>query len=191
MVLGLAWSGGVSCVTLLCAVLVFDFLAALLTHGYLCLHSYACVRSFPDTFGHRNNFVAATMLIVLFTVFALGSTTELVLNLLQIEMDVDENKYMENWHRERRSANLIRRFEEFVRRHVVRAELSCASSHSTRSSPGSQSEDNLSVGMAEDAIIYNGHIEQSEAGGDLDISNTASYGRRKRKESLFDYGSRS
>ena len=58
--------------------------------------AYACAKSFPDTFHHQQEFMVATMVIVLLTVFLLGSTTELVLNALHIEVDVDEGEYMEN-----------------------------------------------------------------------------------------------
>lgn len=56
--------------------------------------AYACVKSFPDTFGHQMQFMATTMAIVLMTVFLLGGTTEMVLSLLKIEVDVDEDQYM-------------------------------------------------------------------------------------------------
>lgn len=60
------------------------------------------------------------MAIILLTVFIMGASTELVMNYLQIEMNVDEDRYMENWHRERRSATLILQFESYLRSHVVR-----------------------------------------------------------------------
>ncbi|KAI2510164.1 potassium:proton antiporter [Fragilaria crotonensis] len=58
--------------------------------------AYACVRSFPDTFNHQTEFVVVTMAIVLVTVFLLGGATELLLNYLNIEMNVDEDRYMES-----------------------------------------------------------------------------------------------
>jgi hypothetical protein len=61
--------------------------------------AYACVKTFPDTFGHQKEFVATTMAIVLITVFVFGGTTELVLNLLKIEVDVDEDIYIEKYLR--------------------------------------------------------------------------------------------
>ena len=57
--------------------------------------AYACAKTFPNDFGNRSVFVFATMSIVLFTVFVFGCSTELALNTFQIEMKVDEEKYME------------------------------------------------------------------------------------------------
>jgi len=61
--------------------------------------AYACVKTFPDTFGHQQEFMATTMAIVLITVFVFGGTTELVLKLLKIEVGVDEDDYMEKFLR--------------------------------------------------------------------------------------------
>jgi len=58
--------------------------------------AYACAKTFPDVFGNRSVIVFTTMIIVLFTVFVFGCTTEVALNFLQIEMNVDEEKYMED-----------------------------------------------------------------------------------------------
>jgi solute carrier family 9 (sodium/hydrogen exchanger), member 8 len=56
--------------------------------------AYACCRTFPNTFEHQNQFIVATMMIVLTTVFVLGGTTELALNFLSIDMNIDENNYV-------------------------------------------------------------------------------------------------
>ena len=53
--------------------------------------AYACVRSFPATFHHNDEFTVTTMIIVLITVFGLGSTTEAMLHCLQIEMNVTDD----------------------------------------------------------------------------------------------------
>jgi len=60
--------------------------------------AYACAKTFPDDFGNRSAFLFATMSIVLFTVFVFGCSTDLALNTFQIEMHVDEDKYMEENH---------------------------------------------------------------------------------------------
>lgn len=127
-------------------------------------------------------------MIVLVTVFALGSTTELVLSLLEIEMNVDEDEYMEDWYRSRRPATLIRRFEAFVRRHTVRTapsndidgvQTSDNSYHGVGSSPAR----NGAMESGEQTL-YAAHTDMSESNHS---ENTA--GRpRKRKESLFQYG---
>jgi NhaP-type Na+/H+ or K+/H+ antiporter len=59
--------------------------------------AYACVRSFPDTFHHEREFTSTTMMIVLVTVFVLGGATEAVLQLLNVEMNIDEDQYMDAW----------------------------------------------------------------------------------------------
>lgn len=63
--------------------------------------AYACVRSFPNLYGNADEFVAATMVIVLVSIIIMGGATESLLNCLGIEMGVDEDEYMEEWHRQR------------------------------------------------------------------------------------------
>ena len=62
--------------------------------------AYACVHDFPDIYGHDDEFVAATMFIILFTVVIMGGGTEYLLEYLGIEMGVDEEDYMCNWLKE-------------------------------------------------------------------------------------------
>jgi sodium/hydrogen exchanger 8 len=69
--------------------------------------AYACVRSFPNTFSHQTEFVMTTMAIILVTVFLLGGTTTFVLNHLGIDMNVNEEEYMEEWHEQRQHDGLI------------------------------------------------------------------------------------
>jgi len=57
--------------------------------------AYACAKTFPNAYGNRPAIVFTTMAIVLFTVFTFGCTTDCALNALKIEMNVDEEKYME------------------------------------------------------------------------------------------------
>ena len=63
--------------------------------------AYACVRDFPDVYGHNEEFVAATMFIVLFTIIIMGGATEWFLDRLGIKTGVDVEEYMNQWHRER------------------------------------------------------------------------------------------
>jgi len=63
--------------------------------------AYACVRSFPNLYGNADEFVAATMVIVLVSIIIMGGVTESLLHFLGIEMGVDEDDYMEEWHRQR------------------------------------------------------------------------------------------
>jgi sodium/hydrogen exchanger 8 len=64
--------------------------------------SYACVREFPNTYGHNDEFTAATMVIVLATIVLMGGAMEHLLIHLKIEMNVDEEDYMKEWHRRRK-----------------------------------------------------------------------------------------
>jgi hypothetical protein len=125
------------------------------------------------------------MVIVLVTVFALGTTTEFMLNYLGIEINVDEDKYMEDWHRERMSASLILRFEEYVQSYVLRDSEQTSSRHGS-SKMLRDEDDNSHVsklsGATPDDYNYGAHIEMTE-------SNHLEHVRlRGRKESLFDYG---
>ena len=63
--------------------------------------AYACVRSFPNVYGHADEFTAATMVIVLISIIVMGGATETLLQFLGIEMGVDEDEYMQKWHRQR------------------------------------------------------------------------------------------
>lgn len=63
--------------------------------------AYACVREFPNVYGHDDEFVAATMFIILFTVIIMGGCTEYLLEYLGVEMGVDEEAYMFEWRKER------------------------------------------------------------------------------------------
>lgn len=72
--------------------------------------SYACVRTFPDTFGHQKDFTMTTMAIVLISVFVLGGTTELALNVLNINVNVDEETYMKERLREPVVATFVTHF---------------------------------------------------------------------------------
>jgi NhaP-type Na+/H+ or K+/H+ antiporter len=149
--------------------------------------AYACVRSFPDTFGHRREFVVTTMCIILVTVFALGSTTGAMLNLLQIDMGVDEDRYMESWHQARRSATLILRFEEFIYRHVVRdATSTVPSAHVVESADVKYSTSPSSPAESSSPTHYN-DVETPESFQTTDELGQSRHNLRK-KGSLFDYG---
>jgi hypothetical protein len=137
--------------------------------------------------------VVATMVLVLTTVFVMGGTTEFVLSLLRIEMNVDEEKYMETWHKERRSAGRIIRFEDFVQRHVLRAELAYADAPNSESSleSGRQSPSAKLSAVTSGDMLYCARIERTES-ENMHYVTSPGYGiaARKRKESLFDYGSK-
>jgi sodium/hydrogen exchanger 8 len=140
--------------------------------------AYACVRSFPDTFHHDDEFTVTTMVIVLITVFGLGSTTESVLNFLKIEMNVDETKYMEAWHTARSEDGLILRFEELVQQHVIRPVTPLAVDTSDSHQP--MAGDDVSI-----ASGFRHHHDEYENG--LDASNSSRHETR-RQDSVFDHG---
>ncbi|CAJ1968367.1 unnamed protein product [Cylindrotheca closterium] len=73
--------------------------------------AYACARKFPDIYGHNAEFVAATMVIVVFTIVFMGGATELVMVKLKISVDVDEREYMRHWHSRRKLKGFLHRFE--------------------------------------------------------------------------------
>ena len=64
--------------------------------------AYACACHYPDIYGHRDEFIAATTIIVLITIIGMGGATEPLMNYLKIRTGVDENEYMRQWHRQRR-----------------------------------------------------------------------------------------
>jgi hypothetical protein len=133
-----------------------------------------------------------TMVIILVTVFAFGGSTEAMLAFLQIETDVDEEKYMENWHQERRSATILLRIEDLIQHYVVRQDLDSVlsgerlnqlnlSAHVECShAPGSYSH----VGEVEDENI------QTTANGEPMTPTNTNIGASKARQrsSLFDYG---
>jgi solute carrier family 9 (sodium/hydrogen exchanger), member 8 len=83
--------------------------------------AYACVRNFPDINGHRDSFIMTAMMIILITVFVLGSLTESVLSFLDIETDVCEDTYMNTWTEERSLPVFMLRMQAFIERHVQRS----------------------------------------------------------------------
>jgi NhaP-type Na+/H+ or K+/H+ antiporter len=54
--------------------------------------AFACALNFPNTNGMQDDILLLTMLIVLITVFLLGSSTSAALEYLQIEVDVDDTQ---------------------------------------------------------------------------------------------------
>lgn len=72
--------------------------------------AYACVRKFPNIFGHADEFTAATMVIVLISIIVMGGATESLLRALNIEMNVDEEEYMKDWRKKRGLKGCFHRF---------------------------------------------------------------------------------
>ena len=55
--------------------------------------AFALASNFPDKYGNRDQILLTTMMVVLISVFGLGTLTSAVLNCLKIETDIDETKY--------------------------------------------------------------------------------------------------
>ena len=79
--------------------------------GMLCLRllrpaclfvSFCSARDFPDVFGNKNEVIAATIVIVFFSVIVMGACCELLLYKLDIRMGVDNDEYMREWRNRRR-----------------------------------------------------------------------------------------
>lgn len=107
---------------------------------------------------------------------------EIVLNTLNIEMNVNEEKYMEDWHRERMSASLVLRMEEYIQSKVLRS--STAGEHGT---PHSDNENVPSTSNHD--FAYDAHpMELTESSDHLDPAVSTDYAGNRRRDSLFDYG---
>lgn len=82
--------------------------------------AYACAREFPDVYGHRDEFIAATMVIVIITIVLMGGLTESLMDFLGIRMNVDNDEYMKSWHQQRKLKGRFLHFEyHWIYRFVV------------------------------------------------------------------------
>ena len=154
--------------------------------------AYACVRAFPDTFDHQHEFTVTTMVIILVTVFALGGTTEAMLAFLQIETNVDEEKYMDNWHQERRSATVLLRLEDLIRRNVVRQDFDLSLSVESvgqQSSSAHLESSRESKSYSHVCDVETVNVQPTTAGEPRTATPTnVSELKLRRRSSLFDYG---
>ncbi|CAJ1933402.1 unnamed protein product [Cylindrotheca closterium] len=83
--------------------------------------AYACAKNFPNVYGHENDMVTSTMVIVLINVLVMGGFTDALLNCLKIRMGVDEKEYMKTWHKQRKLKGTFHRFEnDYIYKVVVR-----------------------------------------------------------------------
>jgi len=76
--------------------------------------AYACVRDFPDVYGHNDEFIATTVAIVLIMIIFMGGATGHLLKYLGVEMNVDEERYMQDWHQQRSLKGMFHTFGESV-----------------------------------------------------------------------------
>merc|ERR1711924_580469 len=73
--------------------------------------AYACARDFPNVHGNRDEVIAATMVIVFFSVIVMGALCEPLLHVLDIRMGVDNDEYMREWRNRRTLDGKFHRFE--------------------------------------------------------------------------------
>ena len=57
--------------------------------------AFALANIFPDELGHRELFIATTMIIVLLTIFIMGGLTQTALIYLKVPMNVDFGEYVD------------------------------------------------------------------------------------------------
>lgn len=86
--------------------------------------AYACARDFPNMYGHNDEITAATVVIVLVTIVVMGGATDSLLRCLNIDVDVDEEKYMEQWHKERQLEGAFHSFGTWIALSKIRAAFS-------------------------------------------------------------------
>lgn len=153
--------------------------------------AYACVRTFPDDLGHRKDFAMTTMAIILITVFVLGLSTECALSWFNIDVGVDEKKYMQSYLREPIASNALINLERrFLKRCVIRdfdimesIRKDVQRSHDNYSSPTMVIRDRRSCVNGIEAIEI---TESGYLGGVEDDDMTIH--KLVRTDSLFDYG---
>lgn len=72
-------------------------------------------------YGHRDDFIAATMIIVIITIVLMGGATEPLMDRLDIRMNVDNDEYMRAWHQQRKLKGRFLHFEyHWIYRFVVK-----------------------------------------------------------------------
>jgi NhaP-type Na+/H+ or K+/H+ antiporter len=168
--------------------------------------AYACVRSFPDTFQHQREFMSTTMMIVLITVFVMGGATEFVLDFLNIEMNVNEDQYMEAWSSSEQAPTpgFWTWFDKrFVQRHVIRDyDVSSSSLPPTTSTQDASSSDVKNKHPVSATTVRRRpnepRISDTVSHPDIEITESNHYDtlhemgipvpKGRRKTSLFDYG---
>lgn len=83
--------------------------------------AYACARDFPDVFDNKDEVIAATMVIVFFSVIVMGACCDPLLQRLDIRMGVDNDEYMREWRNRRSLTGPLHTLEKrFVYDVVVR-----------------------------------------------------------------------
>lgn len=83
--------------------------------------AYSCARDFPDIYNNRDEVIAATLVIVFFSIIVMGAFCEPLLRVLDIRMNVDESEYMKVWHDRRFLTGVVYDLErKFIFNVVVR-----------------------------------------------------------------------
>ncbi|KAL9179696.1 hypothetical protein ACHAXT_008986 [Thalassiosira profunda] len=138
--------------------------------------SYALVKTFPNTTGHQTIFVVTTAMIVLLTTFVFGGTTDLMLRVLRIPMDVDEATYMQSVHRRKLLGERLHRFESVQ----IRSWLIRGFDKKTKRAGGNKTllDDDDTVPVGDD----DSYIEQ------IEVTETEYLEAWKRHNSIYNYG---
>ena len=161
--------------------------------------AYACAKTFPDANGHQAPFCITTMIIVLTTTFLFGGTTEIALDVLEIDVNVDEDEYLKQTGGEKK-AGIIRTFEDrYVFPCVLRDYGRSSSDDGKRRR---RREDVLHVDddLGDDLYLHadddgdNGDAASSlharRRGGDIELRSSSTgnefRGRKKKKTALMD-----
>ena len=155
--------------------------------------AYACVRTFPDDLNHRKDFAMTTMAVILITVFGLGLTTECALTWFNIDVDVDEKKYMQSYLREPIASNFLLNLERrFIKRCVIR-DFDIMESIRRDVQRATDIHSSPHVVVRDRRNVMNGieAIEMTESGylGGVEEDDTHhAIQKLVRSDSLFDYG---
>ena len=156
--------------------------------------SYGLVRTFPDT-PSKATIVVTTMLLVLLTTFLLGGTTEMMLGLLKIPVNIDEATYMESIEKRKLLPGFLSRFENVqLYNWVVRNEDggSVAAKKKKKkiikTDSNSSSADEMLVDPAEVAGYDPIEVTEGDHQYRISVIQQQSQTVKNRKGMIFDYG---
>jgi len=147
--------------------------------------AYACAKTFPNVYGKRSDFVSTTTAIVFFTVFTFGCTTEWALKKLGIEMNCDEELYMEK-NKTVDKMNHINKFEnDYIYPHVIRNYSLNNEKDVTVQNMSAVTDTKQWVNPA---MLSPGSTSRSAYFQNYDECDNDANTRRFRNHSLYDYG---
>jgi sodium/hydrogen exchanger 8 len=162
--------------------------------------AYACAKTFPDANDHQAPFCITTMIIVLTTTFLFGGTTEIALDVLEIDVNVDEDEYLKQIGGGKK-AGIIRTFEDrYVFPCVLRDYGRSSSDDGKRRRRREDVLHDVDDGLGDDLYLHadddgeNGDAASSlharQRGGDIELRSSSTgnefRGRKKKKTALMD-----